>query len=112
DRGLREVVHLPAGTAEPELQVDLLRVEEELLVERPDLLERLTPEEERGARDPVDRTRLAASRLLHARLTQRHESERTDERGRETPGRVLAPAVGIHEARPESRDARMRVEVR
>jgi hypothetical protein len=41
-------VHLPARLPQPELQVDLLRVEEELLVEQPDLVERLAAEDERA----------------------------------------------------------------
>ena len=52
---LREVVHLPAGLPQPRLQVDLLRVEEEVLVEQADLVERLTAQDERGAHHPVDR---------------------------------------------------------
>ena len=54
----REVVHLPAGLPQPELEVDLLGVQEELLVEEPDLLERLAAQHEGGAHHPVDGSRL------------------------------------------------------
>src|SRR5206468_9910328 len=59
----REVAHVPAGTPEPQTEVDLLEIEEEVLVEEPDLVERLAPEEERSPQHPIDRPRPCALRL-------------------------------------------------
>src|SRR3954452_20794059 len=46
DGDAREPVDVPAGAPQPELQVDLFRVDEEALVEEADLVERLAPEEQ------------------------------------------------------------------
>src|SRR5207247_4176600 len=109
---LGEVLDPPSGPSEPKLEIDLLRVEEELLVEEADLVERFAPKQESGARDPVDLARRVAVRLLDAELPERREPERADERRREAPGRVLPSSVRIDELRPEGRDGRARVEMR
>src|SRR2546426_1146709 len=54
DRRPREVLDFPAGASKPELEVDLLRVEKEALVERPDLVQRLPAKQQSCARQPVD----------------------------------------------------------
>src|SRR4029079_8487618 len=61
DRHRREVVHFPARLSKPHLQVDLLGVEEEVLVEETDLVQRLASQDERGAHHTVGRARLAAA---------------------------------------------------
>src|SRR5262245_10827529 len=109
---LREVFDLPSRPSQAKLKVDLLRVEEELLVEEADLVERLAPEEESGTRDPVDLPGRITVRLLHPDPAEGGEPERADERRREAPRRILASSVGIDELRPQRRDARIGVEVR
>src|SRR5262245_12175258 len=85
DGRLGEVVHVPAGVAQAELQVHLFGVEEELLVEQADLVERLAAEDECGPHHPVDRVRAGAVRLLDPQLPHRQQAERADERCREPP---------------------------
>ena len=85
DGRLGKVVHLPAGSAQPELQVDLLRIEEELLVEEPDLLEGVTPDDEGGSHDPVDPARRLTAGLHHACPAERQEPESADEGRGEAP---------------------------
>jgi len=89
DRGVGEVVHLPTGLPQAELQVDLLGVEEELLVEQADLVQCLAPQDERGAHHPVDRMWLPAARLLHAQLPDGQQADGAHERRRKAPGGVL-----------------------
>src|SRR6266508_4916531 len=109
---LRVVVHLPARLPEAELEVDLLRVEEELLVEEPDLVERLATQHEGGAHHPIDSPRRVAVRLLDAQLPDGEEPERAHGRRRKAPRGVLPPPVGIHELGTEGGDARIRAEIR
>jgi hypothetical protein len=111
DADAREVVHLPACAVKPRLQVDLLRVEEEVLVEEPDLVERLSPQHDRGAGHPVDTVRHVSARLSHAEPAEGHEADGADERRREAPRRVLQTAVRIDEPRTERGHARMIVEI-
>src|SRR5262249_61819215 len=68
DRRVREVVHLPARLPEPELQVDLLGIEEELLVEEADFVQRLAPQHERRTHHPVNRARSLAPGSLDTEL--------------------------------------------
>src|SRR5919201_306925 len=84
-----EVVHLPAGAAEPELQVDLLGVEEEPLVEEAYLLQGLAAEYDGRTHDPVDRARLFADRLLDAELADGEQPEGADRGRRKAPSRRL-----------------------
>src|ERR671936_618066 len=49
DRRAWEVVHLPPRAPEPQLQVDLLGVDEEPFVEEPNLVESIAPVDERRA---------------------------------------------------------------
>ena len=72
--------------------VRLLGVDEEVLIEEADLVERRTPDEERGRHRPVDIACLAPSRLDNARSTQREQAERRGRRRGEAPRRKPAAA--------------------
>src|SRR5262245_37152897 len=112
DRCRREVLDGPAGLPKAKLEIHFFRVEEELLVEQADLVERLPSEHERGAHHPGDRARGRSARLRHAELSQRDHSERGDRRARKPPRRILVPPVWVDDARSERRHARIRVEAR
>ena len=107
----REVLRPPARAAQTAAEVRLLRVDEELLVEEADLVERLAAEEERGRHGPVDVARLAPTRLDDARTAEGEQAEPGGRGRREAPGRVLKAAVGIDEPWPERGDPRIRVQV-
>src|SRR5262249_59730764 len=91
DGRLGEVVHLPTGFPEPKLEIDLLRVEEEALVEETHLGKRFAPQHECCAHYPVDLSRLVPAGLLHTEPAEGRQPEGAHERGRKAPGRVLLP---------------------
>ena len=80
DGDLREVLRPPSRAAQAPRQVRLLGVDEELLVEEADLVERLTADQERGSHGPVDVACLAPSRLEDPGAAEREQTERSGRR--------------------------------
>jgi len=104
-------MRFPAGLPQPRLQVDLLGIEEEVLVEEADLVERLTAQDERGTHHPVHGPDARTFRLLDTELSERCETHRADERSRKAPRRILQASVGIDQSRAEGGYLGVRVQI-
>ena len=112
----REEDDLPAGLAEAVRPVRLLAEEEERLVERADLLDRLAPHEHAGAHQElrlahllvVEPARVERVQRLRARreLAEEEVLGREPPERREAPHRPLQRAVGVEQPRPDDRGVR------
>src|SRR5204862_3536875 len=93
DLGAGEEPDLPPGLAEAEAPVGLLAEHEEILVEEPDLVGGVPPDEQAGAEEPVD---LAGLVVVEAALVERVQRAR--------PRRELAQEEVLRRQPPERRE--------
>ena len=120
DLGAGEEQHVPAGAPEARHPVDLFAEHEEVLVEQPDGVGGLAPDEQRGAREPVglagaswskppdvERVQDAFDRGASLRM-KRYSVERRHNVG-SARTRALQRAVRVQEPRPDDRGVGMRV---
>src|SRR5207237_5213790 len=102
DRGGRQVVQAPAGFARAPAPVRILEVEEDVLVERPDLLPDPAAHEQARAAEELDGARRVA--LVRREVRGRDEPEKARRQARRTARD--APGEPRREQPPEPEVAR------